>query len=351
MSDTSRGPIWSLERPCRLRTGGDWALPSCSWDQLQPLQLLASCKANQQVFDGIYVRAHNKKPDSLGNHYEVPCSGYRIEERFAGMGDVDAILATCQGCEANAQNDDASRVDDAQGVAGCWGYLDIWPYSKHLDWQLRRFIKLRNLEPSFRLLFPVTKPLWFGFWIQSPLSWEQAKFLHEMLGFIWSVDNTPTADELHFVHALEAAVRSRLPLHVQLSAPGHYAFGLTTELPHCPRCKADWPHHQWGRLPSKDLYMCRVCGNRYIPDQHHRCEIAEVHSEANEDLKILLGEEPYREFVRAYLLHQGCPPNQVDIVIEGRGSAEPPLIRLGEIERRELETFLSKRLNQDVGES
>ncbi len=339
MADTGIGLLWSLERPCAFRSGDQWFLPGQTFTQLHTLQAVDSSLANGRIVQGICVTSHYIRTDSLGREHEFPCSGFRIADRSYGMGSLEDLLATCRNCEANAEGEPGRKV------AGCAGYLGTWPYSGNLHRRLWEIIQQRNLEDRLRSLFPVTRPLWFGFWIHSPLSQRQCEFLFELLiQGVWRLDHPGRSEERHFLNALEAAIRSNLPLHVRFSAPGHTDFGLYREFPHCPRCKAGTPGNYWHYLASKNPHTCQVCGHSYIPSDHDRYENMDSSSDENDDLKTQLGEESFRKFVGAYLLHRGCEPHEVEWVIQGKRPWAEILKRLGERARAELEAFLFKHL-------
>ena len=128
----------------------------------------------------------------------------------------------------------------------------------------------------------------------------------------------------HFLKALEAAVRWELPVHVSLAPLGHTDFGMYTVFPHCPRCKANAPVGRWKESYTKEPHECRVCGHTFIPDEHHSSERDDHDWEADR-LEKQMGEAGYGQFVRAFLLHRGCSPEQVEEVIDNKNNG--PLLR------------------------
>lgn len=243
-----------------------------------------------------YRTSWTTERDNAGNVHNGPCSGFRIEERLGPVGGLTAALATCRGCEANAGTE--LGID----VAGGFGHLDIWPDSEDLDRQLWGIIERRNLEQRLRAAFPVTTPLWYGFWINSPLRRVQAEFLHDLLDAACDHDDLQDKDMRHFLKALEAAVRWELPVHVSLAPLGHTDFGMYTVFPHCPRCKANAPGGRWKESYPTEAHPCRVCGNTFTPNEHHSSERDEYDWEADR-LERQLGDAGYEPFVQTFLIH------------------------------------------------
>jgi formylglycine-generating enzyme required for sulfatase activity len=318
MADTRQVVSWALERKCAFRSEEQWFLPARTCAQLADLRTVASAEGDGRVVNGVCVTSWTTERDNAGNVHIVPCSGFRIEDRLGPVGGLAAALATCRACEANA------KTELGIAVAGCFGHLDIWPDSEDLDRQLWGIIEQRNLEQRLRAAFPVTTPLWYGFWIKSPLRRVQAEFLHELLDAACDHDDPQDKDVRHFLHALEAAVRWELPVHVSLAPLGHTDFGMYTVFPHCPRCKANAPVGRWKESYPTEPHQCRVCGHTFNPDEHHSSERDEYDWEADR-LEKQLAEAGYEPFVRAFLLHRGCSPAQVEEVIDNKNNG--PLLR------------------------
>ena len=182
-----------LERKCAFRSGDQWFLPARTCTQLADLRTVAAAEGDGRVVNGICVTSWTTERDNAGTVHNVPCSGFRIEDRLGSVGGLAAALATCRACEANA------RTELGIDVAGCFGHLDIWPDSEDLDRQLWGIIEQRNLEQRLRAAFPVTTPLWYGFWINSPLRRVQAEFLHELLDAACDHDDPQEKDVRHFL--------------------------------------------------------------------------------------------------------------------------------------------------------
>lgn len=152
----------------------------------------------------------------------------------------------------------------------------------------------------------------------------QAEFLQELLDTACDHDDPQDKDVRHFLKALEAAVQWELPVHVSLAPLGHTDFGMYTVFPHCPRCKANAPVGRWKESYTKEPHECRVCGHTFNPDEHHSSERDGFDWEADR-LEKQLGEAGYEPFVRAFLIHRGCSPEQADEVIDNKNNG--PLLR------------------------
>ena len=331
MADTRQIVSWALERKCAFRSGDQWYLPAQTCTQLADLQTVASAEGDNRIVNGICVTSWTTERDNAGDIHNIPCSGFRIEERLGPIGGLAAALATCGTCEANAKTE--LGID----VAGCLGHLDVWPDSEELDQQLWGIIEQRNLEDRLRVAFPATTPLWYGFWINSPLRRAQAEFLHELLDAACDHDDPQDKDVRHFLKALAAAIRWELPVHVSLAPLGHTDFGMYTVFPHCPRCKANAPVGRWKESYPKEPRECRVCGHAFNPDEHHSSEWDEIDWDAH-SLEKQLGEAGCETFVRTFLLHRGCSPEQVDEVIDNKNNG-PLLRRIWAVRQRRDATY------------
>lgn len=200
----------------------------------------------------------------------------------------------------------------------------LFDVSEELDRQLWGILSQRNLEHRLRSTFPVTTPLWYGFWINSPLRRAQCEFLHELLDAACDPDDPQDKDIRHSLKALAAAIRWELPVHVSLAPLGHTDLGWHTVFPHCPRCKANALVGRWKESYTKEPHECRVCGHSFIPNERHVSERMELDWDTH-SLERRLGEAGYEQFVRAFLLHRGCSPEQVDEVIDNKNNG--PLLR------------------------
>jgi formylglycine-generating enzyme required for sulfatase activity len=317
MADTRQVVSWSLERKCPFRSGDQWFLPNETYRQLADLRIVAEAIPEKRVVDGICVTGWTCERDNAGKSHEIPCSGFRVEDRLGKYGGFPAAISTCGGCEANAQS------KTGISVAGCYGALDVWPDSQELDDQLWKIIEEHGWEDRLRSAFQVTTPLWYGFWIESPLRRLQAEFLYDLLNLACDHDDPQDRDIVHFLNALKAAVSWELPVHVSLVPLGHTDFGWYTIFPHCPRCKANAPVGRWQEKYTTEPHECRVCGHTFNPNEHHSSERDDYDWDATSLEKNL--RDGYEAFVKTFLLHRGCTETQAEEIIDNKNNG--PLLR------------------------
>jgi hypothetical protein len=142
----------------------------------------------------------------------------------------------------------------------------LWETIIQFDWQER-----------LQQTFSITRPLWYGFWMSSPLTDKQASLLYDLLAN-GSLAEAITASKYgssnvsEFVKALEQTSRGDKNLYVSMTPPGHVDFGWITTFAHCPQCKCEAPIKRWeGQYPAT-LLTCHVCGNTYSPAETYSSE-------------------------------------------------------------------------------
>jgi len=133
-------------------------------------------------------------------------------------------------------------------------------------------IRRTDLESRLRDAFEFTDPLWYGFWIESPLTQHQCSLLYQLFSNV--VANVPRYhDHLsEFIDALKRAGETGGELNVELASPGHVDLGWITTFVHCPRCKAEGPVDRWQERYSQEPINCPVCGNTYSPAETYNSE-------------------------------------------------------------------------------
>jgi formylglycine-generating enzyme required for sulfatase activity len=328
MADTRRGVSWSLERPCALRRGEGWSLPAVTRQQLADISVYSSALAENEVLDDICVTANTYGSDSAGNTIMLPCSGFRVSLALAPFGGEAAVRAACGSCEANV------RPGKELGLAGCHGFLAAWPDSEELEAELREKIHSKSLEESVARLFASTTPLWYGFWIESPLRRPHCELLLELLEGTDDPNEKRDADVLQFLAALRAAIDWELPLHVEMAPPGHTDFGFYNVFRHCPRCKADAPVARWQESYADEVIDCKVCGHRYNPAATHKREQMDDSDWEAGRLENLLGAGEADVFRRRFLAHRGCSPEQIEDILD-RENNGPLKRRINEFRQRQ----------------
>src|SRR5262245_30186182 len=106
---------------------------------------------------------------------------------------------------------------------------------------LRESFDRTGVEPQLRRAFQITDPLWYGLWVDSPLTADQCRLLHTVFSDVVATVPRYAKHMEQFLAALQEAAETKLPLAVELSPPGHVDLGWITTFVHCPRCKAEGP--------------------------------------------------------------------------------------------------------------
>jgi hypothetical protein len=245
VADTRQVVFWSLEQTCPFRRGDGWEKPTATGKAVRPLHLISTRPSNA-ISGDICVTAWSYYKG------ETTPIGFRISEIFARYGGLPVVQRTCGNCPANIWTDANGRM------GGCWGIISIDPDDSALQAALVGSILAQSLHQVMARTFLATNPLWYGFWINSPLSVQQCDLLLKILGRVTLLDS----DDRRFLLALEAALTHHLPLHVRLAPLGHTDLGFYTIFPHCPRCKAFAGFRWQPKLPFT-LQRCKVCGNDF----------------------------------------------------------------------------------------
>ena len=82
MADTRQVVSWALERKCPFRFGDQWFLPDRTYTQLADLRTVASAEGDGRIVNGICVTGWTTERDNSGKVHDIPCSGFRIEDRM-----------------------------------------------------------------------------------------------------------------------------------------------------------------------------------------------------------------------------------------------------------------------------
>ncbi|TWU06384.1 formylglycine-generating enzyme family protein [Stieleria varia] len=331
MADTRQIVSWALERPCPMRSGPNWTDPNQTRSALAQIQSCADHLQDGECIDGIWVTSAYWGSDASDRHVDIPSSGIRVEEVARECGGWDIVRSTCRHCEANVAR------TSSDSVAGCHAYLDVLhPHSEQLDELLWETIRLHGLEDRLRVSFKVTNPLWFGFWIDSPLNRQQCEFLLDLLPRslprLWGNDESGNDVEAifdvdqfvfsdfdpadhygnqfrAFFHALQSSIQWELPLHVKLAPPGHTDLGYYTQFAHCPECKAAARVARWSEPVQSQSYRCEVCDHAFDPSTTFQSIRDEVDFDSH-SLEKQLGDQ-YDDFAIRYGLSRGVSKQQM----------------------------------------
>ncbi|WP_119319257.1 hypothetical protein [Capsulimonas corticalis] len=122
-----------------------------------------------------------------------------------------------------------------------------------------------GLMERFKAAFPKTDPIYYGWFMESPLSREQAELIFWIAADLSALPCEYDYGVRGFQAALNLSIKADLDLFVKLRPPGHVDFGSYTIHCHCPRCKARTPIDRWKHpFPEEDT-ECLVCGFTYSP--------------------------------------------------------------------------------------
>lgn len=295
MGDTRQVVRWSLEQACPFRQGENWSHPQKTSTQLFYLELFDRAARENRILDGICVISWEMdiSRGEPGVKRQIPSLGLLLDDLVGDFEDIAHVRATCEACIANAS------AGDETGVGGCHGALDVYPDSQMLESLLWKIVQEQHLETRLKAAFQETDPLWYSFWIDSPLKPNQMELLGEILRDVGTDETQELEGQAHFLDAMQRSLSNAIPLHVQLTPPGHVDFGLHTIFPHCPRCRASAPVQRWQASCSEEKCRCEVCGVEYDPNEHSSTTKMEL--EWNPiNLKTHLGPEGYEDFLQRY---------------------------------------------------
>ncbi len=301
MAETRQVVNWALEHSCPMRQGENWTDPNSTFEQLRDLLRYDVAVAKEGILDGICVYLEFE-----GKQYQPPTLfGFIINETLAKYGGIQIIESNCHSCEANIPFTD----NQEKQLAGCYGSLEFFSNNDAIQIAAKKAGVLSQLQT----LFLHTNPLWFGLWVNSPLTVDQCNILSEFLPRLTvSVDYKKCLNR--FLTALKSANSNNLNLHVSLAPPGHADIGWRTIWWHCPRCKA-------GLVPSKaeqsndDQYViCQVCSFEFDPKPTHSSQSEGIEDVFGKSLDQQLDVTQYDVFVQKYLHHQGYSQAEIDLM-------------------------------------
>jgi hypothetical protein len=155
---------------------------------------------------------------------------------------------------------------------GAAGHLYLPPGRERPNDVLWESIDRTGIEAELKSAFRITDPLWYGLWMDSPLTPIQSRVLHTMFSDV--VASVPRyASYLQaFLQAVKVAADTSKQLAVELSPPGHVDMGWITTFVHCPQCKAEGPVERWQETYPAAPIECPVCGHSYPPAETYSSE-------------------------------------------------------------------------------
>jgi hypothetical protein len=230
--------LWAIEYSCPVRGFQNGSDPDHTERQLRAAMALSAARREGRVFEGYCI--------------EEPL-GFCIDEALAIYGGLELVERTCGACPANA----LTRIWPGE-LAGCLRMFILPNEEEKFCQRVDEVIEQAGLADEYARLFHSTRSRWHGFWISSPLSLDQVKFLVDLFGV--NEMEGGFGDQLAELHAgLCAARDNQLPIHASLYPRGSVEGNWWRLAPHCPRCKGGWQESGRGR--------CNVCGYEGHPAQ------------------------------------------------------------------------------------
>ena len=255
MADTLQYVSWHLAMTCPLRRGDAVTDIHAAHSATDRLRDINRAIAKDDVYDGdvcvtsvCYFQGKTS-----------PWSGFRMNDVVAPAGGLADAQALCGRCPANV------AADPEAEMAGCCGWLHFDPNDEELERALHaKLDDDADLNVAFDRAFIRTTPLWYGLWINSPLSQAQLELLPRILPERLPSDPDRDRGVALLRRACERGLEYRLGLHVKLPPPGHTDLGWCTTFPHCPRCRCG-SEGRWKKVDPARRVKCRACGHGYAP--------------------------------------------------------------------------------------
>ena len=306
--------VWALKATCAVRPKGRGQSPRDVLRLTRPLRRVVHAYQRRNLVNGVYVVSSSLKYRH-GVFLEIPRRVCRVGDLLNPHGGFHAVMAMCEGCAAN------STRDIKGALAGCCGRLDINPEDVTLDRRLREAILAAERYQAWKKAFKPTTPVWFGFWMHSPLSREQSRLLFDVFSRAFAGERGRGVPR--FLGALRTAATTGVPLEVSLSPPGINEAGFKTVFPHCPECMAeanvDPRYHE---IYPPEPYECPVCHHTYFPAATHQVEIEDgMNNPMAGDIEKVLAPEEARAFLRVWMIRSGASEEEIDELIASRKMA------------------------------
>jgi hypothetical protein len=261
------------------------------------------------IFNGVCVTGITPTSPDKGPYYDYPSSGFVLSSQFESLGGLPSLHQLCGDCPANL---------DLGGIAGCFGMFNLaFPQSacsQETQKELESVISRLGISAKLDSVFPPAHRHWFRFWIESPIPPEGAALLRQLFEAIYEdemqkpgASANPDSDKRIglrlFINALYRSLKSNIPLHVNLTPPGHTDFGWYTIFSHCPRCKAEAPVERWkGKCPDNEI-SCEICGTSFSPA---KTRSQERDNHKSDDLRDTLGQVEFEKLAAQCLIAQGA---------------------------------------------
>ncbi len=308
--------VWALQASCAVRTGGGEETPEDVLRLTRPLRRVVHAHVRRNLVNGVYVVSSTLKYEG-GVFVEIPRRVCRVSDLLDPFGGLQAVMGMCERCPAN------STRDIKGAMAGCCGRLEVSPEDLDLDRRIREAILEAERYQAWKKAFKATTPVWFGFWMVSPLTRDRCRLLLEIFSRAFAGEAGRRGGVPRFLGALRTAVASGVPLHVSLAPPGHNEAGFKTVYPHCPDCKAEANlEPRFHEIYPPEPYECPVCHHTYFPAATHQVEIEDgLHNPAAGDIDRVMSADEARTFMRIWMVRSGASEQDVERLISSRRMA------------------------------
>jgi hypothetical protein len=260
---------WAVGYQCPIRGFQDGSVPEMTERQLRAAIATSDALRERRVFEGFAV--------------DEPL-GFRVEEALALYGGLATVEETCGACPANAV-----AMQSPGALAGCVGMFALPAKDRPFYDQIERVIESHGLADEYSACFGLAWPRWFGFWMSSPLSRDQARFVAIILDLL-PADYECGESIIGLKAGVYAACDRKLPFHAALYPRGTIENNWWRLVTHCPRCKAEW------KLIGRGC--CEVCGyeGHPAPDKKRRARGQRPYL----PLARMMGDQKATEFLERY---------------------------------------------------
>lgn len=271
---------WAIDHRCDFKRLAIDQSPLSIERVLRPIRAWSDAEQGGRIVDSICLAPVQPEQASSG---ESSLWGFDQAEVLEPFGGADSIRTTCGSCPANGHGTlDALEVGPAKNrVVGCYGWVPIESAGTDLI-SIHESVIATEANCSDDVCFPITKPAWYGLWIEPRIK-ELAKlellknyvdgWLSRMPSSTAASSNASpsnifnsrshrpdaaslflgdTLTELRRIRsAIERCLSHQLTIQVML-LPGGWVHGRNWKVDsHCVVCKSP--------MPEKDR-KCSACG-------------------------------------------------------------------------------------------
>ena len=283
--------LWAIEYSCPIRGEQDGSDPERTERQLRAARAASAAQLEGRIFEGLAV--------------DEPF-GFRVHDALAIYGGASQVHRCCGACPVNV----LAPLDSAS-ACGCYGFVPLPLDPRPIHAAIERGMEVAR--PRREL---VTRPGWYGLWLETPLWGECLSDMFSILQASPVEDRDCRQAIERLMLGLNVAFNENRKLHVRLYPPGRVEGNWWRLEPHCPRCKAQWP--------GEHSRACRVCGyvGHPAPQQKRRARGRRPYY----PLERLLGSQEAAAFLVRYADFRArqAPPDQQQSPLPPGPRGNPP---------------------------